>query len=83
MLEDATMLWNGLLTIAIGSFMWWIRGVNSKIDNLWKSLAHTREDIPKTYATKVDVEKDVEKIMDRFERLDDKIDNLLERTSRD
>jgi hypothetical protein len=42
MIEDATMLWNGLLTIAIGSFMWWIRGVNSKIDNLWKSLAHTR-----------------------------------------
>ena len=79
MFEDAAMLWNGVLTIAIGAFLWWIRGTNSQIDNLWKLLSQTREEIPKTYATKVDVARDIEKIMDRFDRLDSKMDSLLER----
>tara|TARA_R100000353_G_scaffold53666_1_gene42977 strand:- start:3921 stop:4175 length:255 start_codon:yes stop_codon:yes gene_type:complete len=82
MFEDAAMLWNGVLTIAIGAFLWWIRGTNSQIDNLWKLLSQTREEIPKTYATKVDVARDVEKIMDRFDRLDSKMDSLLERINR-
>jgi len=34
MFEDAAMLWNGVLTIAIGAFLWWIRGTNSQIANL-------------------------------------------------
>ncbi len=41
MFEDAAMLWNGVLTIAIGAFLWWIRGTNSQIDNLWKLLSQT------------------------------------------
>tara|TARA_R110002072_G_scaffold160698_2_gene312067 strand:+ start:718 stop:969 length:252 start_codon:yes stop_codon:yes gene_type:complete len=82
MMEDATMLWNGLLTIATGSFIWWIRGINSQISDIRKLVSQTREEIPKIYATKIDVAKDVEKIMDRFDRLDDKMDNILERMTR-
>ena len=78
-MEDATMLWNGLLTIATGSFVWWIRGINSQISDIRKLVSQTREEIPKIYATKIDVEK----IMDRFDRLDDKMDNILERMTRD
>jgi len=80
--SSSPMLWNGVLTIAIGAFLWWIRGTNSQIDNLWKLLSQTREEIPKTYATKVDVARDIEKIMDRFDRLDSKMDSLLERINR-
>tara|TARA_R110000823_G_scaffold243613_1_gene367803 strand:+ start:1255 stop:1506 length:252 start_codon:yes stop_codon:yes gene_type:complete len=82
MLGDATMLWNGLLTIAVGSFMWWMRGTSSQIEQLRKIISQTREEIPKTYATKVEVERDIEKIMDRFDRLDTKVDNILERITR-
>ena len=45
-------------------------------------MSQTREEIPKVYATKIDVARDVEKIMDRFDRLDSKMDNILERMNR-
>jgi len=28
------MLWNAILTLAVGAFLWWIRGTNSDIDKL-------------------------------------------------
>jgi hypothetical protein len=33
----------------------------------------------KEYALKNDVEKDIQKIMDRFDRVETKLDNLMER----
>ena len=36
----------------------------------------------KEYALKDEVDKDLEKIMDRFDRLETKIDNFMERMSR-
>ena len=81
MLDDPTMLWNAILSLAIGGFLWWMRGTSTQIAELRKLLSQTREEIPKTYATKEDVEKDLEKIMDRFDRLETKIDNFMERIS--
>ena len=25
-MEDMTMLWNAILTLAVGAFLWWIKG---------------------------------------------------------
>ena len=80
---SVSMIWNAVLSLACGSFIWWIRGINLQISDLRKLVSQTREEIPKVYATKIDVAKDVEKIMDRFDRLDDKMDNILERMTRD
>ena len=33
-MEDMTMLWNGILTLAIGGFLWWIRGTQQSISTL-------------------------------------------------
>ena len=80
--SDPTMLWNAVLSLAIGGFLWWVRGIAAQLSDLRKLISVTREEIPKTYATKIEVEKDIEKIMDRFDRLDNKMDNILERISR-
>jgi len=28
------MLWNAILTLAVGAFLWWIRGTNNDINKL-------------------------------------------------
>ena len=56
-----------------------VRGVNVKIDDNRKLLSRTREDIAREYALKSDVERDLKQIMDRFDRLEIKLDNLMER----
>ena len=75
--SDPTMIWNAILRIAGGSFVWWVRGISQQVQETKRRIADTREEIAKTYATKADVEKDLGKIMDRFDRLDAKLDSFL------
>jgi len=75
--NDPTMIWNAILSIACGSFVWWVRGISQQVQDTKRRVADTREEIAKTYATKADVEKDLGKIMDRFDRLDAKLDSFL------
>ena len=76
---SVSMIWNAILSLACGSFIWWVRGVNVKIDDNRKLLSKTREDIAREYALKIDVERDLKQIMDRFYRLEIKLDNLMEK----
>ncbi len=77
------MLWNAVLTLAVGAFLWWIRGTNSDINKLREDLkehalsdAKTREHMAIHYATKTEVKDDLQQIMSRFDRLETKIDKL-------
>ena len=80
--DNPTMIWNAILSLACGSFIWWVRGMGVQINDLKRRISDTREEIAKEYATKVDVEKDLERIMDRFDKLEAKMDNFLERLTR-
>ena len=37
-MEDMTMLWNGILTLAIGGFLWWIKGTQQAISTVRRDL---------------------------------------------
>ena len=76
---SVSMIWNAILSLACGSFVWWVRGVNVKIDDNRKLLSRTREDMAREYALKSDVERDLKQIMARFDRLEIKLDNLMEK----
>tara|TARA_R110002020_G_C16256583_1_gene770176 strand:+ start:1549 stop:1800 length:252 start_codon:yes stop_codon:yes gene_type:complete len=79
MSADPTMIWNLILTLAGGGFMWWIRGVTQQINEAKRRLADTREELAKNYATRQETEEDVKKIMARFDKLDGKMDTFIER----
>ena len=85
-MADMTMLWNAVLTLAVGAFLWWIRGTNTDIAKLRDDLkehalsdAKTREHIAITYATKAEVNSEVGKILSRFDKLEDKLDRWMEK----
>ena len=76
-MPETAMIWNLLLSVAAGSIVWWIRGINSKIDELFGLVNKTRENIAKEYALKSEVDKDLQKILDRFDRLENKLDAMI------
>ena len=81
-MPETTMLWNLLLSVVAGAMVWWIRGVNTRIEETRVLVSRTREDIARDYALKDDVDKDLRQIMVRFDRLETKLDNLLERMAK-
>ena len=74
------MLWNLILTVGGGLIVWWIKSITSQIGETRKLVSVTREELAKYYALKADVERDIDKIMIRFDRLENKLDSLIERT---
>ncbi len=80
-MEDMAMIWNGILTLAIGSFMWWIRGVNASKDEMEKMIYETREELAKEYVSKKDFQHRTDDILNRFDKLEDKLDAFLQRVT--
>jgi hypothetical protein len=76
---DINLVWNLILSAASGLILWWVRGVNAEISDTKKIISITREEMAREYALKIDVDRDMEKLLDRLDRLDSKLDKLLER----
>ena len=80
-MADMTMIWNAILTMAIGGFMWWIRSTSAAISKVKEEVSETREKMALVYATKEDVKDDMTQLMQRFDRLESKIDDMIRRQS--
>ena len=78
-MADMTMIWNAILTMAIGGFLWWIRSTSAAISKVKEEASKAREQMALTYATKEDVKDDVKQLLQRFDRLESKIDDMLRR----
>ena len=76
---DMTMIWNAILTMAIGGFLWWIRSTSSSISKVKDEVHLAREHTALTYATKEDVKDDMQQLLQRFDRLESKIDDMIRR----
>jgi Tfp pilus assembly protein PilO len=72
------MLWNTILTLVIGILGWILRDKSSKLDKVDELLNRTREEVAKEYVTKTEVHADINRVMNRLEVLDAKLDRLIE-----
>ena len=71
------MLWNIVLTGAVALVSWFARTMWSEQQRLSILLNRTREEIAKEYVTKAEVHHDINRVIDRLERLDEKLDRLV------
>ena len=76
---DVTMLWSGLLTALFGALAWTFKSKFDELQRINILLNRTREEIAKEYVTKAEVHTDINRIIDRLEALDAKLDRLMER----
>lgn len=73
------LLWNVALTGALGLVSWFAKTMWTEQQRLNILLNRTREEIAKEYVTKVEVHNDINRVIDRLEALDAKLDRLMER----
>jgi hypothetical protein len=78
-MADMTMIWNAVLTMAIGGFLWWIRSTSGAISKVKDELSKSKENMALMYATKEDVKDDMQQLLQRFDRLESKIDDMIRR----
>ena len=72
-------LWNTILTAVVGFIVWWAKSQNDELKRVQILLNRTREEVAKEYITKAEVHADMNRIIDRLEALDAKLDRLMER----
>lgn len=77
---EADMIWSSILTAAIGLMAWTFKTKSDEVQRLNILLNRTREEMAKEYVTKADVHADINRIIDRIEALDAKLDRLMERS---
>ena len=71
------MLWNALLTTLLALLGWILKNRSEEIDRLQILLNRTREEVAKEYVTKVDVHHDINRVLDRLDRLESKLDTFI------
>jgi len=71
------MLWNALLTTFLGLVAWSLKEYVAEQKRLSILLNRTREEIAKEYVTKVEVHCDINRVLDRLDRLEGKIDAFI------
>ena len=72
------IIWNALITLVLGPILYSIRQNASEAKRLDILLNKTREEIAREYVTKDELKDDMKNVMDRLEKLDEKLDRLFE-----
>jgi len=72
-------LWNVGLTAALGFVVWWAKTQHDEVKRVQILLNRTREEMAKEYVTKTDSSAVMGQIVARFDRIEEKIDRLMER----
>tara|TARA_R110000803_G_scaffold50570_1_gene104793 strand:- start:146 stop:379 length:234 start_codon:yes stop_codon:yes gene_type:complete len=70
---------NILFAAVISGLGWWIKTQKEEIDRVRVLLNKTREGIAKEYVTKSDSSQVLNQIMNKFDRIEEKIDRLMEK----
>lgn len=71
------LLWSLVSVVLIAPLAWFLKGSIDRVTGLEIVLRKTREELLRDYVTKAEIAKDMNRLHDRFDRLEQKIDNLL------
>lgn len=76
-MELLNVLWSGVLSFLIAVLMWVLKEKSSDIKRLEILLSKTREEHARDYVTKADVHHDINRVLARLDRLDEKLDAFM------
>jgi hypothetical protein len=81
---EVSMFWNTALTIILALIGWGIKTRDAQteeqkqeIQRIQILLNRTREEIAKEYVTKQEVHHDINRVLDRLDRLEGKLDTFI------
>jgi len=72
-------IWNAVLSVGVSVIGFFLKSVYDEIQRLQVLVNKTREEVAREYVTKAEVHADINRVMDRLDRLEGKIDRLMEK----
>lgn len=82
MTPELMLGWNFIVTVILGLVSWNWKTMSSEVTRLNILLNRTREEMAKEYVTKAEVHADINRVIQRLESLDAKLDRMLETKGR-
>jgi len=71
------LLWNIIMTLVFGPIIYSVRANATEIKRVDILLNKTREEVAKDYVTKVELTISIDRVIDRLDKLDEKMDKLI------
>jgi Tfp pilus assembly protein PilO len=70
-------IWNILLSAAMAGIGYVLKDKSDELKRIDILLNKTREEVAKEYVTKVDVHLDINRVLDRLDRMEQKLDTVI------
>ena len=70
-------IWNILLSAALAGVGYVLKDKSDELKRIDILLNKTREEVAKEYVTKVDVHLDINRVLDRLDRMEQKLDTVI------
>jgi hypothetical protein len=77
------MLWNAILTVLFGVLAYTMKEKFEELNRLGILLNRTREEIARDHITRTEFRADVQQLLDRFDRIEKKLDRMAAVTRED
>jgi predicted DNA-binding protein YlxM (UPF0122 family) len=71
------LVWNLVLTTLLGMLAFFLKEKSAELHRIQILLNRTREEIAKEYVTKAEVHNDINRVLDRLDRLESKLDDFI------
>jgi predicted DNA-binding protein YlxM (UPF0122 family) len=72
-----SMIWNMVLSLATGVIGFILKDKSAELSRVTILLNKTREEMAKEYVTRTDVHNDINRVLDRLERFENKLDAFM------
>lgn len=72
------IIWNVFITLVLAPILYNIRQNATELKRQDILINKTREEVAKEYVTKQELKDDMSRLMDRLEKLDEKLDKLFD-----
>ena len=74
---DGMMFWNIVMTLVFAPIIHGIRTNATELKRIDILLNKTREEVAKDYVTKMELTISIDRVIDRLDKLDEKMDKLI------
>ena len=71
------IIWNVLLSLVYAPLIYAIRSNSTEVQRVNILVNRTREEIAQNYVAKMDNERDMDRLLSRFDKLEEKLDQVL------